>query len=171
MQTIQCKRCGLDYVRQSRQSGTIDRVLAGMHLLPYRCQLCGHRFWVMRWRKGASTSQDDKREYQRLDVNFPIFFKGEHESGEGTVTALSIRGCSLETKTRIRHGESLFLILHLPGLKVPIEVDAAIVKAALGNRLGLEFLDIDAGEEQRLRDYIETLIVTGPGELKKYLNL
>jgi hypothetical protein len=104
-------------------------------------------------------------------VNFPIFFKGEHESGEGTVKALSIRGCSLETKTRIRHGESLFLILHLPGLKVPIEVDAAIVKAALGNRLGLEFLDIDAGEEQRLRDYIETLIVTGPGELKKYLNL
>jgi len=39
------------------------------------------------------------------------------------------------------------LVLHLPGVLVPIDIDAAVVKAALGNRVGLEFLDLDAGEE------------------------
>ena len=171
METIKCKRCAMDYVRQSRPSGAIDRFLMEMHMVPYRCQLCAHRFWVLAWGKGHSDVQDDKREYQRLGVSFPIFFKGEHVSGEGKVTALSIRGCSMETVTRVQHGTIVSLILHLPGVPIPIDIDAAVVKAALGNRLGLEFLDLDAGEEERLRGHIETLIVTGPGELRKmYLN-
>ncbi|HEY3196736.1 MAG TPA: PilZ domain-containing protein [Nitrospirales bacterium] len=167
-----CKRCAMDYVRQSRPSGAIDRFLMEMHMVPYRCQICAHRFWVMAWGKGASDLQDDKREYQRLGANFPIFFKGEQVSGEGIVTALSIRGCSIETSTRMQHGTVVSLILKPPGITIPIDIDSAVVKAALGKRLGLEFVNIDAGEEERLRGYIETLIVTGPGELRKmYFNL
>jgi hypothetical protein len=126
----------------------------------------------MAWRKGASAIQDDKREYQRLGTSFPIFFKGEQVSGEGIVTAISIRGCSIETTTRMQHGTIVSLMLKPPGVAVPIDIDAAVVKAALGKRLGLEFLNIDAGEEDRLRSHIETLIITGPGELRKmYFNL
>jgi len=163
----------MDYVRPSHPSGAIDRFLMDMRMVPYRCQLCTHRFWVLEWGKEHSDMEFDKRrEYQRLGVSFPIFFKGEHVSGQGKVTALSIRGCSIETVTRLQHGTVVALVLHLPGVLVPIDIDSAVVKAALGNRVGLEFLDLDAGEEERLRGHIETLIVTGPGELRKmYLNL
>ena len=162
----------MDYVRQSRPNSTIDRLLMEMHMVPYRCQLCARRFWVMAWGRGHVDLLEEKREYQRLGVSFPVLFRGDQVSGEGMVTALSIRGCSIETTTRIQHGTVLSLVLHLPGVPVPIDIEAAVVKAALGKRLGLEFLKIDSGEEERLRGHIETLIVTGPGELRKmYLNL
>jgi hypothetical protein len=172
MQILQCKRCQLDYVRQSPGKGAISRILSKMNMVSFRCQLCAHRFWVMRRGKDRSvTSYEDNREYQRFAVCFPMTFKGEHISGQCMVRTLSIRGCSIETETRMQHGAEVSLALLIPGLPQPIHVEAAVIRAALGNRFGLEFRNIDSIEAERLRRHIETLIVTGPDELRKmYLN-
>ncbi len=187
METIQCTRCATDYVRQSRRSGTIDRVLSMLRMFPFRCQLCTHRFWVIRLGQDFdATPNDEKREYQRFAVDIPATFRGEQNSGKGRITTLAIRGACLETESRLEHGTRVSLTLSLPGMHppveidtavvraalVPVEIETAVVRAALGKRFGLEFLEIDSLDEERLRSHIEALIVTGPGELRKmYLNL
>jgi hypothetical protein len=112
------------------------------------------------------STRDDKRDYQRLSVDFPITFRGEHSKGRGTVTTLSIRGCTIETDSRLQHGAVLSLTLHIPALKFELELEG-IVRRALGRRFGLEFLKIDRVDKERLKNHIETLIVTGPEELRK----
>ena len=173
METVQCTRCATDYVRQSRRSGTIDRILSMLRMSPFRCQLCTHRFWVMRLgRDFGETPNDDKREYQRFAVDIPVTLQGEQQSGKGRITTLAIRGCCLETEFRLEHGARVSLTMPLPGLHPPVEIETAVVRAALGKRFGLEFLEIDSLDDERLRSHIEALIVTGPGELRKmYLNL
>jgi hypothetical protein len=168
MHKIQCKRCAVDYVRQSRRFRALDRVLSTIHMYVFRCQLCAHRFWVMQWDKPNHTeSDDDKREFGRIAVQLPVIFVGDQKSGEGFITDLSIRGCSLQTETRPQHGAILSLTLQPAENLPPIHIETAIVKSALGKRLGLEFEEIDTGEEERLRGYIETLLVTDPDELRK----
>ena len=173
METVQCTRCATDYVRQSRRSGTIDRILSMLRMFPFRCQLCTHRFWVIRLGQDFdATPNDEKREYQRFAVDIPATFRGEQNSGKGRITTLAIRGACLETESRLEHGTRVSLTLSLPGMHPPVEIETAVVRAALGKRFGLEFLEIDSLDEERLRSHIEALIVTGPGELRKmYLNL
>ncbi len=132
----------------------------------FRCQLCAHRFWVMQWKDFRKSSRDDKREFQRLAVDFPVTFRGEHSRGNGTVTTLSIQGCTIDTESRLQHGAVLSLTMHIPALKFRIELEA-VVKRALGRRFGLEFLKMDSVDKERLQNHIETLIVTGPNELRK----
>ena len=173
METIQCTRCATDYVRQSRRSGTIDRILSMLRMFPFRCQLCTHRFWVTRLGQDFdATPNDEKREYQRFAVDIPATFRGEQNSGKGRITTLAIRGACFETESRLEHGARVSLTLTLPGMHPPVEIETAVVRAALGKRFGLEFLQIDSLDDERLRSHIEALIVTGPGELRKmYLNL
>jgi len=173
METVQCTRCATDYVRQSRRSGTIDRILSMLRMFPFRCQRCTHRFWVIRLGQDFdATPNDEKREYQRFAVDIPATFRGEQNSGKGRITTLAIRGACLETESRLEHGTRVSLTLSLPGMHPPVEIETAVVRAALGKRFGLEFLEIDSLDDERLRSHIEALIVTGPGELRKmYLNL
>jgi hypothetical protein len=169
MQKLRCKRCAVDYVRQSRRSSALDRVLGAIHMYLFRCQLCAHRFWAIQ--TGASdrrpTYDDDRREFQRLAIRIPVSFSSEQKSGDGFVTDLSIRGCALQTDTRPHHGAVLSLTLHPADSLPPIEVESTIIRSALGQRVGVEFLEMDPDEEERLRGYIETLIVTDPDELRK----
>jgi hypothetical protein len=110
--------------------------------------------------------RDDKRDYQRLSVDFPFTFRGEHSKGKGTVTTLSIHGCTIETDSRLHHGAVLSLTLHIRAVKFDIELEG-VVRRALGKRYGLEFSKIDRVDKERLKNHIETLIVTGPDELRK----
>jgi len=166
MKTPVCKRCSMDYVCRSPQSGTLDRMLSKVHMAPFRCQLCSRRFWVMQWKAARKSSRDNKREYQRLTVDFPLTFRGEHSKGKGTVTTLSIQGCTIDTDSRLPHDAVLSLTLHIPALKFRIQLEG-VVKRALGRRFGVEFLKMDAVDKKRLQNHIETLIVTGPNELRK----
>ena len=166
-----CKRCATAYVRELHQLGALDRALSTMHLYPFRCQLCAYRFWARGNGHRNRFVNNDKREYARFAIYLPVMFSGEQDIGEGRIRTLSIRGCTMESAVRLPHGVVLSLTLRPDDSLPPIEVEAATVRSALGRRFGLEFVRIDAVEEDRLRNYIESLIATRPGELKKILTL
>ncbi len=161
-----CKRCSTDYVCRAPQTGTIACMLGKLHMSPFRCQLCARRFWVMQWKDFRKNRRENNREYQRLSANFPVTFRGDHNRGKGTVTTLSIRGCTIDTDSRLQHGAVLSLTMHIPALKLPIELDA-IVRSSLSTRVGMEFLKMDPVDKKRLQNQVETLIVTGPYEQRK----
>jgi hypothetical protein len=162
MNDIRCKRCQESHVRQSSHGG-IDGVLTHMHVYRFRCQLCEHRFWLFLWRarQTAGSLNHDKREYERLPASFPIVFAGDR-NGEGSLRNLSIRGCSIESAIRPSHNGVLSLKLDWRRSRPIVLVEAAIVRSAVANRFGLEFLKMDLNEGQRLRALIKRLFIKGP---------
>ena len=164
MDDVRCKRCQASYVRESSRGG-IDGLLSAMHVHRFRCQLCEHRFWLLLWRarQTVASLKHDKREYERLSVSFPIAFAGDR-NGEGSLRNLSIRGCSIESAIRPSHNGVLSLKLHWRGSHPIVLIEAAIVRSAVANRFGLEFLKMDLNEGQRLRALIKRLFMKGPNQ-------
>jgi hypothetical protein len=60
----------------------------------------------------------------------------------------------------------LSLTMHIPALKFRIELEA-VVRTGLGRRFGIEFLKMDPIDKKRLQNHVETVIATGPHELRK----
>ena len=130
---------------------------------PFRCQLCTHRFSTFLWRY----SESPKREYDRVPAQYPVTLypasAGKQDKGlQGTTVNLSITGCMVETNAKVPEGASVRLKIHSSGLPSPIEVEGAMVRVRLENRLGLEFFKIAPEEDQRLRVFMEAHLLCRP---------
>ena len=147
-----CKRCAMQFIQPSHEHGAVETLLRWFSLYAFRCQLCKHRFYRLLKRSGRTPeAETDKREYLRVPVTFPVTFSGEQLHGEGTVINLSIRGCAMESTSRPRSGSILNLTLQPQEYRPPIRIDRAIVRSGMGKRFGLEFLQVHAADEERLR--------------------
>jgi len=130
---------------------------------PFRCQLCTHRFLAFLWRYSASP----KREYDRVPAQYPVTLypasaQKQDEGIQGTTVNLSITGGLIETNAQVPQGTHVRLKIHGSGLDSPIEVEGAMVRAVLENRLALEFFKIAPEEEQRLRVFMEAHLLCRP---------
>ena len=153
MAAITCPRCHQDFVHRSPIRGPYQQVVSALHFYPFMCQLCDHRFTAFSWRN-LNAVGDDYREFERVPARIPTEVSWAAGKTEGTVTDLSIGGCSLRTNTAIPDGESLQLKIRISQKVPPIVVDAAVVRFSDGNKLGLQFLDIREREKERVRDYV-----------------
>jgi c-di-GMP-binding flagellar brake protein YcgR len=130
---------------------------------PFRCQLCTHRFLAFLWRYSASP----KREYDRVPAQYPVTLypasaQKQGEEIQGTTVNLSITGGLIETNAQVPQGTSVRLKIHSAALASPIEVEGAMVRAVLENRLALEFFKIAPEEEQRFRVFMEAHLLCRP---------
>lgn len=158
-----CPRCKTRLVHQASQEGGLEPFLGLLTLYPFRCQLCTHRFLAFLWRH----SESPKREYDRVAAQYPVTLypasAGVQDEGlQGTTINLSITGCMVETSAQVPQGASVRLKIHSSGLPSPIEVESAVVRVRLENRLGLEFSKIAPAEDQRLRVFMEAHLLCRP---------
>lgn len=121
---------------------------------PFRCQSCGHRFFV-RQRGQSYSPEGDKREYTRVQAEFSLTFKGKQVEGKGRLVDLAIRGCAMETDCSINRGDVLQVTLKMPNAQPPVDIEAAVVRYNQGIRFGLEFLRISEKSEKELREFVE----------------
>jgi c-di-GMP-binding flagellar brake protein YcgR len=86
-----------------------------------------------------------------------VTFTGD-AAGAGTIANLSIQGCGIETDAVPPQGAILHLTLHETTGQPAIEVEAAVVRAVAPRlrQVGVEFLRLQAGEQEKLRRVIET---------------
>ena len=105
-----CKRCATQFVRRSHEQKAFESLLRRFSFYPFRCQLCRYRFYLMR-RGGMPETKTERREYLRVPVLFPVKFSGDKFDGEGTVSNLSIQGCTMESSSRPGSGATLTLTL------------------------------------------------------------
>src|SRR5438132_1746898 len=145
-----CKRCATQFVRRSHEQKAFESLLRRFSFYPFRCQLCRYRFYLMR-RGGMPETKTERREYLRVPALFSVTFSGEKFDGEGTVSNLSVQGCTMESSSRPGSGAALTLTLKTEEYRPPITIDLAVVRSGLGKRFGLEFLKMRAGDEERLR--------------------
>ncbi len=92
----------------------------------------------------------EERTTQRVPIHFPVLFLGTRTVNVGTVTDLSLRGCTIKSTTLLRQGDYVELRICLPVDKTPLVVNVAAVRWALGGTCGVEFVVFGRAERSRI---------------------
>jgi c-di-GMP-binding flagellar brake protein YcgR len=129
-------------------------MLSLFYVYPFRCQLCGHRFRSLQWGVSYARISEDRREYRRLPIMFPVAYVAENIKGKGTAIDVSVNGCGFETRDKLSVGAHLRMTLQLTNELLPVEVDTAVVRTVDDNRMGVEFVKIQPAELERLQLFI-----------------
>lgn len=139
--------------------GLGERLVSLFYVYPFRCQLCGHRFKLRQRGVKYKRVQEDRREYERMSVNFPATIAADGINGQGLIVDISIAGCSFHTETQLADGNILRMGLQVPNETSPVNVAAAIVRSSRSGHAGVEFLQFENGERERLQRFIRGLIL------------
>jgi hypothetical protein len=101
--------------------------------------------------------QIDFRHNARHEVHLSVEFTGDQVSGKGLVCNLSRSGCCLKGHTRVPVGAFVELKISLPDGLAPLIVDLGVVRWSAGERFGIDYLQIQETETQRLKQFLSTL--------------
>lgn len=154
----QCPKCEKDYVRRASRRGLLERLLGRFYLYPFRCQLCGHRFWFRQPGVRYKRVIEDRREYDRIHVRYDATLAANQARSPGVVTEISMGGCTVETEARLAPKAVLGLEITTPGQARPIVIEAGVVRTVRSNSVGIEFLRFRDDERMRLQRVVQNLI-------------
>ena len=96
----------------------------------------------------------EHRNYDRIGVEYSAAFSGSSYRANGTVLNLSMVGCRCRTGFAVQKGESLGLLIHVPGYEHPLYVALAEVRWSQGQEFGVEFIHMELEDRQRLAQVI-----------------
>lgn len=99
------------------------------------------------------------RKAQRYAVQIPTYFTGESLTGEGTIVNLSPEGCAILSQENPRVSSYLSVRIDLSDLEAPLLIDLVAVRWLSDEKIGLEFIRMGEPEQQRLRQFVQTLEV------------
>jgi hypothetical protein len=94
------------------------------------------------------------RGHYRLPGCYPAMFADHTMIGEGSVTSLSVCGCTLQCTGTVPDAKRLRLRLLLPDEPDSLPVDRAEVCWVSGSRLGLRFEDVERKASLRLHGFV-----------------
>lgn len=97
------------------------------------------------------------RKSPRFDVHFGSTFAGETLAGQGTITNLSVGGCSIESTIPLPAQTVVGLNIQLPDSQWPLKVDRAVVRWVRGHTFGLEFQGLSEPDTTRLQQFLQDL--------------
>lgn len=159
MASVKCPKCAREFVRRVSRAGLVQKFLSLFYIYPFKCQLCGHYFLYFQWGVRYFRFAEDRRFYDRLEVSFPVAFSGDSGAGEGTMVELSMGGCSFSTSANLVDGMILKMSLKVSSDTAPILVQAAVVRHVRPEAVGVEFLQWQHSERQRLQQVIRGLLI------------
>ena len=159
MAQVKCPNCGREFVRRVSRSGILEVLLSYFYVYPFKCQLCGERFRHREWGVRYIRVETDRREYDRVEMNFPVSFFGQDIKGEGIVINVSMGGCTLQTQAKVETGAILNLSLQLSKDVPPVIVDAGAVRNVREGIIGVEFLLWQQSERERLQLFVRGLLI------------
>ena len=96
------------------------------------------------------------REHYRLPISatYPAMFSDQTTIGEGTVSNLSVFGCTIECTGPVPDKASLLVRLFLPDRKESLAIEQADVRWVKGNRVGLQFGKLEREADLRLHTFV-----------------
>jgi hypothetical protein len=159
MTRLRCPNCARDFVRRVARSGLSEVLLSLFYIYPYKCQLCGARFRSLQWGVRYIRVDEDRREYDRMEMRLPVTVSGQDISGEGVLLNISMGGCSFHTGANLSNGMILKLGLQISNDVGPVIVDAAVVRNVRSGAVGVEFLQWQQSERDRLQLFIRGLLI------------
>lgn len=84
------------------------------------------------------------------------FFSGAGLEGEGMVIDMSKSGCRIQCQNVPEAGSTLKVDLFLPDYPRPLKIERGLVRWAKADTFGLEFVEIQASQRERLRVFLGT---------------
>jgi hypothetical protein len=154
-----CPRCSKEYVMRVSRVGLDERLASLFYVYPFRCQLCSHRFKFFQWGIKDKRIEEDRREYERLPASFPVRFDAGAVRGRGLTVDVSMAGCTFHTEAELVEGNILRMGLELPQETSPVSVEAVIIRTLRSGRVGVEFLQFETSERERLQPFIRGLLI------------
>ncbi|HEY7531168.1 MAG TPA: PilZ domain-containing protein [Nitrospiraceae bacterium] len=98
------------------------------------------------------------RKYPRFPVTFPsTLVQKDTFRHKGSLRDLSVRGCRVETIIQPFTGMQLEIHLHIPGDPNPIKITKATVRWSGSHGVGMEFLSLAPGHQERLAQVLQGL--------------
>jgi hypothetical protein len=159
MAPLRCPHCARDFVRRVARTGLSEVLMSFIYIYPFKCQLCGDRFRSLQWGVRYIRADEDRREYNRMEMRFPVTFSGQDITGEGELLNVSMGGCSFHTGANLTTGMILKLGLQISNDVAPVIVDAAVVRNVRSGGVGVEFLQWQQSERERLQLFIRGLLI------------
>jgi hypothetical protein len=89
-----------------------------------------------------------------LPTAYPVMFAGTTAIGEGTLTNLSVLGCTIESATIPPCATNLLLRLILPDRKESLPIEEAEVRWIDARRIGVHFRKVDRAANLRLHGFV-----------------
>jgi hypothetical protein len=92
-----------------------------------------------------------ERKTPRYQMQVRIFFVSGTEEGEGVVQNLCKDGCCVLCEGAARNGAEIHAWIYFPDYEWPLKVDRAVVRWTKENQFGLQFLELQPAQRERLR--------------------
>ena len=90
------------------------------------------------------------RSYRRFSVTYPVIFGGAPFVGEGTISNLSLTGCSVACDRTVLAGSYIKLNVLLPEPTTSLHIELGKVRWVREHTFGVEFIRLPAIAQQRL---------------------
>ena len=90
------------------------------------------------------------RTYHRFPLHYPVIFGGAPFVGEGVLTNLSLKGCSILCDREVLCGSEVRVSMLLPNQTQALSIELGTVKWVQGDQFGVEFLRMPLVARQRL---------------------
>ncbi len=155
MDTLKCRRCGSDQVRRASRENVFERLLSLAYVYPFRCIPCSHRFRALRWGERWTRVGQERRRHERQPVDVWTTLFWQETRGQGRVRDLSPGGATLETDLAMAPGDTLELTLAPSESEPPLTVEVAVVRSVQSGRLGLQFVRVKGGDDERLAKFLQ----------------
>jgi hypothetical protein len=173
--TPQCPKCGKYFTKRVLIEGAENptSTMAGMYA--YRCQLCSEQFRAKKpdpnapvaaaraagapqAGKDEELTKVDARQYVRVAAKFPVTFVVGKTGQEGTITEIALGGCSLEANVVLAIGAKFRMDILIASNEPPIVINQALVRSVRPTGFGIQFMEIQDVEKERLGRLLEKLL-------------
>lgn len=94
------------------------------------------------------------RKYLRYHVEYGASFLGEGTRAQGVILDLSSEGCRARSAGTFQKGDFFGVLIDVPRYENPLHVILAAVRWSNNHEFGMEFIQMDPDDQQRLRQLI-----------------
>jgi hypothetical protein len=166
--TPQCPKCGKYFTKRVLLVGAEDptSTVAGMYA--YRCQLCAELFRARKpalqstpapqGSKDAELNNLTARQYARMAVKYPVTFVVSRIMQQGTITEIALGGCSLQVDVVLAIGTKFKMEILISENEPSLVVDQALVRSVRPTGFGIQFMEIQDVEKERLGRVLQKLL-------------
>lgn len=95
------------------------------------------------------------RKYGRIAVELAASFSGASFRAPGIIVDISLTGCRVHSELSAQKDESLGVLIDVPGYDHPLYISRAIIRWANAPEFGLEFLQMELTDRQRLHEVVQ----------------
>ncbi|HEX7092265.1 MAG TPA: PilZ domain-containing protein [Nitrospiraceae bacterium] len=99
------------------------------------------------------------RTYHRFPLFYPVIFGGAPFVGEGILTNLSLKGCSVKCDREVLCGSNVRVSVLLPNQTPALSINLGTIKWVQGHQFGVEFLRLPLEARQRLNNTLRIELI------------